>query len=122
MCELRRLLDKIFILFALSEDYNKSYPQGTSLVEYEKSIRALFKVKPCIGKEARIKNNEWPLYTGGIGAAAIFSIQATMSRSHSMSPFLSLSFVDQSQRSPSLAPFYLCRALVQGTLLVEYEN
>jgi len=53
------------------------------------------------------------MYTGGIGAAAIFSMQATMSASdtHCKSYFLSLSFVDQSQLSPSLAPLYLCGAL-----------
>ena len=36
-------------------------------------------VKPCIGKEAQMKQNKWPLYTGGIGAAAFFSMQASMS-------------------------------------------
>jgi len=71
-------------------------------------------LKPCIGKEAQMKKNKWPLYTGVIGAAAIFSMQATMpvSRTHSKSYLFSLSFVDQSQRSPSLAPLYLCRALI----------
>ena len=47
-----------------------------------------------------MKKNKWPQYTGGIGAAAILSVQATMSLSHTQQVLfpLSLSFVDQSQR------------------------
>jgi len=49
-------------------------------------------IKRCIGKEAQIKKNKWPLYTGFIGAAAIFSMQATISVSltHTASRIFSL--------------------------------
>jgi len=52
-------------------------------------------VKPCRGKEAQMKEKKWPLYTGGIGAAASFfyaseyvCLSRTASRifSHFLSP------------------------------------
>ena len=50
---------------------------------------------------------------GGIGVAAIFSVQASMSVSlaHIAKRIFCLSLADESQRSPSLAPLYQYRAV-----------
>jgi len=57
-----------------------------------------------------MKYNKWPLYTGDIGAAAILAVQVVFS----------LSFVDQSQRSPSIAPL-LSGALISGLDFLSYR-
>ena len=68
-------------------------------------------LKPYEGKEAQMKWNIWPLAIHGryrSGSHFFYgSGYVCLSRSHSKSYFRSLSFVDQSQRSPSLAPLYL---------------